>query len=51
MLKNRERIGTTLPKDLAVKLREHSEESMVPISKIVEAALIEYFDRIDKPTN
>lgn len=42
MLKNRERIGTTLPIELAKELKEHSKESMIPISKIVEKAIEEY---------
>ena len=45
MLKNRERIGTSLPKEIVEKLRNHSDETMIPISKIVEQALIEYLDK------
>ena len=45
MLKNRERIGTSLPKELVEKLRNHSDETMIPISKILEQALIEYLDK------
>ena len=41
-LKNKERIGTSLPIELAKQLREHSSETMVPISKIIEKAIEEY---------
>jgi len=42
MLKNRERIGTTLPIELAKHLKDYSKETMVPISKIIEKAIEEY---------
>ena len=45
MLKNRERIGTTLPIDLAKKLKDHSSKTMVPISKIIEKAVEEYLSK------
>ena len=44
MLKNRERIGTTLPIDVAKKLKDYSEKTMIPISKIVEKAIEEYIN-------
>lgn len=46
MLKNRERVGTSLPKDLAKELREYSRESMIPVSKIIEKALEEYLKSV-----
>lgn len=49
MLKNKERIGTSLPIDLAKQLKDYSEETMIPISRIIEVALIEYLDK-QKPT-
>lgn len=45
MLKNRERIGTTLPTELAKELKEYSKESMVPVSKIIEKAVEEYLQK------
>lgn len=42
MLKNRERIGTTLPIELAKQLKVHSKETMIPISKLIEKAIEEY---------
>ena len=42
MLKNRERIGTTLPINLAKRLKEYSNETMIPISKIIEKAIEDY---------
>lgn len=42
MLKNRERVGTSLPKELVKKLRDYSKETMIPVSKIIEKAVEEY---------
>lgn len=42
MLKNRERIGTSLPKELVKELKEYSNKTMIPISKIIEEALKQY---------
>jgi len=41
-LKNRERIGTSLPSDLIKELKDYSEYTMIPLSRIIEASLIEY---------
>lgn len=46
MLKDRERIGTSLPKDLAKELRDYSKETMIPISKVVEKAISEYLKSV-----
>ena len=46
MLKDRERIGTSLPKELAKDLRDYSKETMIPISKIIEKALEEYLKSV-----
>lgn len=46
MLKDRERIGTSLPKNLAKELRNYSKETMIPISKIVEKAICEYLKSV-----
>jgi len=45
MLKNKERIGTSLPIELAKQLKDYSEETMIPISRIIEVALIEYLNK------
>jgi metal-responsive CopG/Arc/MetJ family transcriptional regulator len=42
MLKNKERIGTSLPIGLVKQLKDYSEKTMVPISKIIEKAIEEY---------
>ena len=41
-LKNRERISTTLPLELLEELREYSNTTMIPITKIIEMALRQY---------
>lgn len=45
MLANRERIGTSLPIELVKKLKDYSEDTMIPISKIVEKAVEEYLSK------
>jgi len=42
VLKNKERIGTSLPINLVKQLKDYSEKSMIPMSKIIEVALISY---------
>ena len=41
-LKNRERIGTSLPIDLVKQLKEYSDKTMIPISKIIEKSIEDY---------
>jgi len=41
-LKNRERIGTSLPSELIKELKDYSEKTMIPLSRIIEASIIEY---------
>ena len=41
-LKNKIRFSSTLPIRLQQELKDYSEKSMIPISKILEAALTEY---------
>jgi metal-responsive CopG/Arc/MetJ family transcriptional regulator len=41
-LKNKERIGTSLPTELVKDLKDYSEKTMIPISKIIEKAIEEY---------
>ena len=42
MLKAKERFGTNLPAELIKKLKEYSERTMIPMSKIIEKAIEEY---------
>lgn len=44
-LKNRVRFSTTLQKDTVKKLKEYSEITMIPISKIVNQAILEYIKK------
>lgn len=39
MLKNRERIGSAIDKELLNRLREYSRESKVPLSKLLDEAI------------
>lgn len=48
MLKNRERIGTSLPIELVKQLKDYSERTMVPISKIIEKAIEMYLESAEK---
>ena len=44
-LKNRERFSTTLEKDVMQKLKDYSKKTMIPISKIVNQAILDYIKR------
>ena len=39
MLKNRERIGSAIDKELLTRLREYSKESKIPMSKLLDEAI------------
>ena len=39
MLKNRERIGSAIDKELLNRLRKYSRESKIPISKLLDEAI------------
>lgn len=41
-LKNRVRFSTTLSKEVEKKLKEYSKQTLIPISKIVDNALLAY---------
>jgi metal-responsive CopG/Arc/MetJ family transcriptional regulator len=47
-LKNRERVGTSLPINLVKQLREYSERTMIPMSKIIEKAIKNYLKTVNK---
>lgn len=43
-LKNRVRFSTTLNKETERALREYSQKTMIPISKIIDCAIHEYLE-------
>lgn len=44
-LKNKVRFSSTLPPEVDKMLKDYSKQTMIPISKIVEAAIVEYISR------
>lgn len=44
-LKNKVRFSSTLPPEVDKMLKDYSKETMIPISKIVEAAIVEYISK------
>ena len=40
VIKLKERIGTYLPTELTKKLREYSDKTMIPMTKIIEKAIV-----------
>lgn len=47
-LKNRVRFSTSLDRKTIQMLKEHSDKTMIPISKIVDKAIQEYIERNNK---
>ena len=47
-LKNRVRFSTTLDKEVEQKLKDYSKQTMIPISKIVDSAILEYINNKSK---
>ena len=47
-LKNKVRFSSTLPPEVDKMLKDYSKESMIPISKILEMAIVEYIERNKK---
>lgn len=45
VLKNREHFSTSLSKETVQALKEHSQKTLIPISKIVDAAITEYINK------
>lgn len=41
-LKNKVRFSSTLPPEVDKMLKDYSKQTMIPISKIVEVAIVEY---------
>lgn len=44
-LKNKVRFSSTLPPEVDKMLKDYSKESMIPISKIIETAIVEYISK------
>ena len=44
-LKNRVRFSTTLDKEVEKELKDYSKQTMIPISKIVDSAIIQYIEQ------
>lgn len=44
-LKNKVRFSSTLPQEVDKILKDYSKETMIPISKILEAAIMEYISK------
>lgn len=44
-LKNKVRFSSTLPPEVDKMLKDYSKKTMIPISKIVEAAIMEYISK------
>ena len=47
-LKNRIRFSTTLDKNTEKQLKEFSKSTLIPISKIVDSAIISYINTFSK---
>lgn len=43
-LKNRVRFSTTLDKNVERKLKEYSNQTMIPISRIIDLAILEHIN-------
>lgn len=41
-LKNRERFSSTLSKDTYNLLKDYSQKTMIPISRLIESAVLDY---------
>ncbi len=46
-LKNRVRFSTTLSIEVARMLKEYSKKTDIPVSKIVDKAILEYIKSVD----
>lgn len=44
-LKNKVRFSSTLPPEVDKMLKDYSKQTMIPISKILETALVEYIGK------
>lgn len=48
LLKNRDRFSTTLDKEVNRNLKEFSKKTMIPISKIIDNAIMLYIENYKK---
>lgn len=46
-LKNRTAISTAIDKDLYRRLKEYSEKTSIPISKLIDKAIAMYLDTVE----
>ena len=46
-LKNRTGISTAIEKDLYRRLKEYSEKTSIPISKLIDKAIAMYLDTVE----
>ena len=46
-LKNRAAISTAIDKDLYRRLKEYSEKTSIPISKLIDKAIAMYLDTVE----
>lgn len=44
-LKNRVRFSTTLDKEVERKLKDYSKKTMIPISKLLDTAILKYIEQ------
>ena len=47
-LKNRTRISSTLDNEVYKKLKEFSDKTSVPVTKILDKAILMYIESVDK---
>ena len=46
-LKNRTAISTAIDKELYVKLKEYSDKTSIPISKLIDKAIAMYLETVE----
>ena len=46
-LKNRTAISTAIDKELYAKLKEYSDETSIPISKLIDKAIAMYLEAVE----
>ena len=49
-LKNRVRVGFAMDKDVYKRLKAYADRTMVPMSRVVDKAVMEYLDRETEST-
>lgn len=43
--KNRKQIGATMDKQLYARLKAYSDKTMIPMSRVIEKAILEYLEK------